>query len=73
MAGYGGESVVVRFDPRDITTILIYRREGENEVFLARAHAQDLETEELSLDEAKAMSRKIREKGKEVTNRSILA
>jgi putative transposase len=73
LAGYGGESVVVRFDPRDITTILIYRREGENEVFLARAHAQDLETEELSLDEAKAMSRKIREKGKEVTNRSILA
>jgi putative transposase len=73
LAGYGGESVVVRFDPRDITTILIYRREGENEVFLARAHAQDLETEELLLDEAKAMSRKIREKGKEVTNRSILA
>jgi putative transposase len=73
LGGYGGESVVVRFDPRDITTILIYRREGENEVFLARAHAQDLETEELSLDEAKAMSRKIREKGKEVTNRSILS
>jgi hypothetical protein len=24
LAGYGGESVVVRFDPRDITTILIY-------------------------------------------------
>jgi putative transposase len=73
LGGYGGESVVVRFDPSDITTILIYRREGENEVFLARAHAQDLETEELSIDEAKAMSRKIREKGKEVTNRSILA
>jgi putative transposase len=73
LAGYGGESVVVRFDPRDVTTILVYRREGENEVFLARAHAQDLETEELSLDEAKAMSRKVREKGKEVTNRSILA
>jgi putative transposase len=73
LGGYGGESVVVRFDPRDVTTILVYRREGENEVFLARAHAQDLETEELSLDEAKAMSRKIRAKGKEVTNRSILA
>ena len=73
LAGYAGESVVVRFDPRDITTILIYRREGENEVFLARAHAPDLETEELSLDEAKAISRKIREKGKEVTNRSIFA
>ena len=73
IGGYAGESVAVRFDPRDITTILIYRREGENEVFLARAHAQGLETEILSLDEAKSMSRKIREKGKAVTSRSILA
>jgi putative transposase len=73
LAGYGGESVVVRFDPKDITTLLIYRREGEREVFLTRAYAQDLETEEMSLDEAKAVGRKIREKGKEVTNKSILS
>jgi putative transposase len=73
IGGYAGESVAVRFDPRDITTILIYRREGENEVFLARAHAQGLETEILSFDEAKSTSRKIREKGKAVTSRSILA
>lgn len=73
LGSYAGESVAVRFDPRDITTILIYRREGENEVFLARAHAQGLETEILSLDEAKSVSRKIREKGKAVTSRSILA
>jgi putative transposase len=73
IGGYAGESVAVRFDPRDITTILIYRREGENEVFLACAHAQGLETEILSLDEAKSVSRKIREKGKAVTSRSILA
>jgi len=42
-------------------------------VFLARPHAQDLQTEQLSLDEAKASSRKVREAGKAVTNRSILA
>jgi putative transposase len=52
---------------------LVYRSEKGKEVFLARAYAQDLETEELSLDEAKASSKKIREAGKTISNRSILA
>ena len=73
LAGYAGDNVVLRFDPKDITTILVYRQAGFQEEFLARAYAQDLETEELSLDEAKAMSHKIRQTGKEVSNRSILA
>ncbi len=73
LAGYAAKSVVLRYDPRDITTILVYRTEGDKEVFLARAYAQDLETEELSLDEAKASSRKVRSAGKAVSNRSILA
>jgi putative transposase len=73
LAGYAGETVVLRFDPKDITTILVYRQTGSQEEFLARAYAQDLETEELSLDEAKAMSRRIRQAGKEISNRSILA
>ena len=73
LAGYAGESVVLRYDPKDITRLLVYRNEGSKEVFLARAYAQDLEAEELSLDEAKASTRKVREAGKAVTNRSILA
>lgn len=73
LAGYAGESVVLRYDPRDITTILVYRKTASQEEFLARAYAQDLETEELSLDEAKAMSRRIRQAGKEISNSSILA
>lgn len=73
LAGYAGESAVLRYDPRDITKILVYRTEGDKEVFLARAYAQDLETEELSYYEAKASSRKVREAGKAVSNRSILA
>ncbi len=73
MAGYAGESVVLRYDPKDITTVLIYRQEAGEEVFLARAFAQDLETEQMSLDEAKASSRKLRETGKTISNRSILA
>lgn len=73
LAGYAGETVVVRFDPRDITTILVYQRDGAKESLLAKAHAQDLETEVLSLDEAKAISRKLRETGKAVTNHSYLS
>lgn len=73
LAGYAGESVVLRYDPRDITTVLVYSHKGHKEEFIARAYAQDLETEELSLDEAKAMSRRIRQAGKAISNRSILA
>jgi putative transposase len=73
LAGYAGESVVLRYDPRDITTILVYRRKGSQEEFLARADAIDLETVQLSLDEAKAISRKKRQAGERITNRSILA
>ena len=73
LAGYAGENVVLRYDPRDITTVLVYRQKGSKEEFLARAFAQDLETEQLSLDEAKASSLKVRKAGKEVSNRSILA
>lgn len=73
LAGYAGESVVLRYDPRDITTILVYRTKRDKEVFLARAYAQDLETEELSLDEAKVSTRKVQEAGKAVSNRSVLA
>ncbi|WP_242054943.1 hypothetical protein [Nostoc flagelliforme] len=65
--------MILRFDPKDITTVLVYHQEGNKEEFLARAFAQDLETEQLSLDEAKASSRKIREMGKTISNRSILA
>lgn len=73
LAGYAGESVVLRYDPKDITTLLVYYQKGHKEEFLARAYAQDLETEQLSLDEAKAMSRKIRQAGKMISNRSMLA
>ncbi|HEY9691563.1 MAG TPA: Mu transposase C-terminal domain-containing protein [Oculatellaceae cyanobacterium] len=73
LEGYSGESVVLRYDPKDITTILVYRKEGDKEVFLARAYEQDLQTEQLSFDEVKAISRKLREAKKAVNSRSILA
>ncbi|NEP54079.1 MAG: hypothetical protein F6K65_36925 [Moorea sp. SIO3C2] len=73
LGGYAGEKVVIRYNPRDITTLLVYQEEDGKDVFVARAHAQDLETEQLSLAEAKAMSRRIREQGRLVSNQSILS
>lgn len=72
LAGYAGETVNLRFDPRDITTILVYRQQKNQEVFLTRAHAQGLETEQLALDEAEAASRRLRTAGKTISNQSLL-
>lgn len=73
LAGYTGQQVILRYDPRDITSLLIYRQEGPKDVFLTRARAQNLETEHLSLSEAKAISRRLRQASEAVTNQSVLA
>ena len=73
LAGYAGEKIVLRYDPRDITTLLVYRQRGAKDIFLTRAHAQNLATEKLSLAEAKAIGRRLRKAKQEVTNQSILA
>jgi len=72
LGGYDGETVNLRFNPRDITTVLVYRQENSQEVFLTRAHAQGLETEQLSLDEAEAASRRLRNLGKTISNQALL-
>ena len=72
LAGYAGKAVSIRYDPRDITTIWIYHQEQNKEVFLTRAHAHDLETEQLSVDEAKASAKRVRAAGKSITNQAIL-
>jgi putative transposase len=72
LAGYAGETVSLRFDPNDITTIWVYRQEDNREVFLTRAYAQGLETEQLSYEEAKASSKRLRTAGKAISNESIL-
>ena len=72
LAGYAGETVSIRYEPRDITTIWVYRQEKNQEVFLTRAHAQSLETEQLSLEDAKASAKRLRNAGKTISNQSIL-
>ena len=69
---YIGETVVLRCDPRDISKLSIYRREGERDVFLTTADAQYIENESLSLADARAMSRREREAVKEAFNPSVL-
>jgi putative transposase len=73
LEGYTGSWVVLRYHPRDITSILIYREEGGKDVFLSRAHATGLETEMLSYAEAQAMSRRLRQAGKAISNQSIFS
>lgn len=72
LEGYIGSWVVLRYNPRDITSILIYREEGGKDLFLSRAHASGLETESLSYAEAQAMSRRLRQVGRSLSNASIL-
>ncbi|MBD1843037.1 Mu transposase C-terminal domain-containing protein [Cyanobacteria bacterium FACHB-63] len=72
LAAYAGESVVVRYNPRDITMLLVYQRKDDREEFLTRAYAQDLESEQLSLDEAQTINKKLRSLGKAINNHSIL-
>ena len=31
LAGYAGENVILRFDPRDITTVLVYQKDSNHE------------------------------------------
>ena len=72
LEGFVGQQVVLRYNPSDITSLYIYRSQGELDVFLTRAHAQNLETERLSLLEAKAISRRLRQVRQEITNESVL-
>ncbi len=72
LAAYAGETVILRYDPRDITTIWIYQLQGAKEVFLTRAHAQGLETEVLGHKEAQALSQRIRAAGAAISSQSML-
>ena len=74
LKGIAGETVSIRYDPQDITTILVYERLSDStEQFLDYAHAQGIEDRRLSLRHHQAIKRKVREEGEEVNNQSILA
>ncbi|MBD2560256.1 MULTISPECIES: Mu transposase C-terminal domain-containing protein [Nostoc] len=72
LGAYAGEKVVLRFDPRDITMMLVYGRKNNKEIFLARAYAVGLEAERLSVEEVKYARKKAENSGKGINNVSIL-
>jgi putative transposase len=71
LAAYQGETIALRYDPADITTLYIYRHEAGKEVFLTRAVSVGLEAETLSLKELETTKKKVRSKGKEVSPRLL--
>lgn len=71
LAAYAGHTLSLRYDPKDITTVWVYKYSQGQEEFLTDAYAQGLETERLSLDEAKASVRNLRDKGQNLNNDSI--
>ncbi|HEY9601546.1 MAG TPA: Mu transposase C-terminal domain-containing protein [Allocoleopsis sp.] len=70
-----GELVTLRYDPRNIITLLAYRpeKEGQPAHYLGVLKARDLEQERLSLDELERMNRKIRQEGEAIDSSSILS
>lgn len=72
LGGFAGQRVLLRFDPRDITMVLVYSRQGNLEKFLARAYAVSLEADRLSLEEVKYARKKAESNGKGINNISIM-
>lgn len=71
---YEGKQVSLRYDKRNITTVLAYTRpiNGEPGEFIGIIHARDCERERMSLAELNYIKKKLRDAGKEVDNSSIL-
>jgi putative transposase len=57
LSSHAGESVFLRFNPSNITSVLVYQEQGYEEHFLARACIQNFHEESLSLADAKAILR----------------
>jgi putative transposase len=73
LAAYAGETVIIRYNPRDITTIYIYQLQDSKERFLTRVHAQGWETETLSYKEAQVLSERRRAASKAVDRQLMLS
>lgn len=72
LGGFSGQRILLRFDPRDITIVLVYSRQDNLEKFLARAYAVGLEADRLSLEEVKYARKKAENSGRGINNISIM-
>ena len=73
LIGYEGTQVSLRYDPRDITTVWVYRWDAGKDVFLTRAFAQGLEVTSLTLADAQSARKQLRQTSQSISNSSILA
>lgn len=58
LASHIGQQVFLRYNPSNITSVLVYQEQGYEEHFLARACIQNFHEESLSLADAKAILRR---------------
>jgi putative transposase len=74
LLNYAGKQVSLRYDKRNITTVLAYTRpiNGEPGEFIGVIQARDCERERISLAELNYLKKRLRDAGKEVDNSSIL-
>ncbi|MBR8829675.1 MAG: hypothetical protein N5P05_001375 [Chroococcopsis gigantea SAG 12.99] len=73
LKGRAGETVAIRYDPDDITTILVYEYLSDGtESFLDYAHAMNLEAEVLSYRELKAFNKQLKEAEENINNNTVL-
>jgi len=71
LAAYQGETVALRYDPEDITSLYIYRYKAGKEVFLTRAVLVGFEGERLPLKQLESAKKKAQNMGKEVSQKLI--
>ncbi|MBD2451652.1 transposase [Nostoc sp. FACHB-152] len=74
LLNYEGKQVSLRYDKRNIITILAYTRltNGEPGEFIGVIQARDCERERMPLGELNYIKKKLRDEGKQVDNSSIL-
>jgi putative transposase len=72
---YEGEEVSLRYDQRNIITLLAYTlpKHDQPGELIGAVCARDAKEDQISLEELKWLKRKLRERGKEVDNNSIWA
>ncbi|MBW4420725.1 MAG: Mu transposase C-terminal domain-containing protein [Myxacorys californica WJT36-NPBG1] len=66
-----GDTVFLKFDPRDITMLLVYSRRDGREKFIARGYAVGLEADQFSLEEVTHSAKKLRKESKSINNVAI--
>lgn len=74
LVDYEGQQVSLRYDKRNIVTLLAYTRHqlGQPGEFIGVVRARDCEKEKMSLSELDWIKKKLRDLGKKVDNSSIL-